>query len=85
MLSTWSIVILAGAIVLGLASLGSGIYCIVRYATTRKIGFLVAGLLLTLFLPGLLIFGALVFWNPIHQVIIPDPQIVYGPPPDFEP
>ena len=77
-MSTSSIVIIVIAFLLALASLGCGVYCLVRYAKTRKIIFLVVGLLLTFILPGLFFCLALVLF-------IPGTMVVYGPPPDYIP
>lgn len=72
------IIIIAIAVILSLVSLAGGIYCIVRYGKTRKIAFLIVGLLLTLILPGLFIWAAL-------AVFIPSTMVVYGPPPPSRP
>ena len=73
-MSTITILIIAAAAILGLASLGGGIFCIVRYAKTRKAVWLIVGLVLTFIVPGLLFCVAL-------GVFIPSTIIVYGPPP----
>ena len=73
-MSTTTILIIAAAAILGLASLGGGIFCIVRYAKTRKMVWLIVGLVLTFIVPGLLFCVAL-------GVFIPSTIIVYGPPP----
>jgi hypothetical protein len=72
------IVLSIAAILLFLASLAGGIVCIVRYIRTKKIAFLIVGLLLTLVVPGLLLCAALAVW-------IPSTMIVYGPPESFSP
>jgi hypothetical protein len=68
------ILVIAVAVILSLISLGCGIFCIVRYAKTRKVVWLIGGLILTFIVPGLLICVAL-------GVFIPSTMIVYGPPP----
>ncbi len=68
------IIIIVLAIVLSLVSLGAGIFCIVRYARSRKVVFLIVGLLLTFLLPGIIMCAAL-------GIFIPNTLIVYGPPP----
>jgi len=70
------ILVIGVTIILSLASLGAGIYCLVRYAKTRKVVFLIVGLILTFFLPGICLVAVLV-------VYIPSTTIVYGPPPTF--
>ena len=72
------IIVVAIAVILSLVSLAGGIFCIVRYVKTRKIVFLIVGLLLTFILPGLFICAALV-------VFIPSTMVVYGPPPTIMP
>ena len=74
MMSTTTILIIAAAVILALVSLGCGIFCIVRYAKTRKVVWLIVGLVLTLIVPGLLFCLAL-------GVFIPSTMVVYGPPP----
>jgi hypothetical protein len=64
--------ILAGLSIL--ATFISGIVCLVRYARTRKVGLLIAGLLLTFIVPGCLILL-------IVMLLIPMTMVVYGPPP----
>jgi hypothetical protein len=66
------IIVVAIAVILSLVSLAGGIFCIVRYVKTRKIVFLIVGLLLTFILPGVFIYAALV-------VFIPSTMVVYGP------
>ena len=73
-MSTMTILIIAAAIILALVSLGCGIFCIVRYARTRKVVWLIVGLVLTFIVPGELLCVAL-------GVFIPNVMIVYGPPP----
>jgi len=69
------LILVAGlALVLALASLAAGIYCLVRYAKTRKVALLITGLVLTFVLPGICLVLALVSF-------IPSTTIVYGPPP----
>lgn len=72
------IIVIVIAVILSLVSLAGGIYCIVRYGKTRKIVFLIVGLLLTFILPGLFIWAAL-------AVFIPSTMVVYGPPPTSMP
>ena len=64
------------AVVFSLASLGVGVYCIVRYAMTRKLVFLIVGVILAFILPGICLCAVL-------GVYIPTTTIVYGPPPSF--
>ncbi len=64
--------ILGGLILLVLV--GVGIFLLVRYFQTRKIGFLIAGLISALVLPGLLLCLLVVLW-------IPSQMVVYAPPP----
>ena len=73
-----NLIVIAITIILSLVSLAIGIFCIIRYAKTRKIVFLIVGLILTFVLPGLFLFCALV-------VYIPNTMIVYGPPPTLIP
>ena len=73
-MSTTTILVIAVAAVLSLVSLGFGIFCIVRYAKTRKVAWLIVGLVLSFVVPGLLLCVAL-------GVFIPSTMIVYGPPP----
>ena len=84
-MNTTTILIIAAAVILALVSLGCGIFCIVRYTKTRKVVWLIAGLLLTFIVPGLLLCVALgVFIPSVMMVYGPPPpptQIVYGPPP----
>jgi hypothetical protein len=77
------ILVIAVAAVLSLASLGCGVYCIVRYARTRKVIFLVAGLILTFILPGALFCIALGIYIPSTMIVYgpPPTSVVYGPPP----
>jgi len=76
--NTMPIIIVAIAVILSLISLGGGIFCIVRYVKTRKIVFLIVGLILTFILPGICLCLALV-------VFIPSTMVVYGPPPSITP
>jgi hypothetical protein len=78
MSSTYTIVVWGVAILLGLISMAGGIVCIVRYARTRKVVWLIVGLLLTLLVPGLLICAAIVLW-------IPSTMVAYGPAPTYIP
>jgi hypothetical protein len=59
--------------IISLASLGGGIYCLVRYARTRRRWLLVAGVALTFILPGICI--------TLMLGVAPDTTVVYGPPP----
>ncbi len=79
-----TILIIAAAVILALGSLGGGIFCIVRYAKTRKVVWLIVGLLLTFIVPGLLLCVALGVFIPSVMIVYgppPPTQIVYGPPP----
>ena len=62
------------AVIFSLVSFGGGVYCIVRYARTRKVALLVGGVILTFILPGICLCLLL-------GVYIPSTTIVYGPPP----
>jgi len=73
-MSLMFILIAGAAVLLSLASFGAGVYCLVRYAKTRKAVLLIVGLILTFLLPGICLVFALV-------VFIPSTTIVYGPPP----
>jgi len=73
-MSLFLILVTGIAIILSLASLGAGIYCLIRYARTRKAALLIVGLVLTFILPGICLVAALV-------AFIPSTTIVYGPPP----
>jgi hypothetical protein len=70
-----------------LASLGAGIYCLVRYARTRKMVFLILGVILTFILPGLCLCLVLGVYIPMTTIVYgpppPPTSIVYGPPPTF--
>ena len=68
------IIVIAVAVILSLVSLAGGIFCIVRFAKTRKIAYLIVGLILTFIIPGLCLFATL-------AVSIPSTMVVYGPPP----
>ena len=84
MSTTTTILIIAAAVILALVSLGCGIFCIVRYAKTRKVVWLIVGLVLTFIVPGVLLCVALgVFIPSVMMVYGPPPptNIVYGPPP----
>jgi hypothetical protein len=70
--------IIIGVIVLGLTSLGVGIFFLVRYARTRKRTHLVIGLLLTFIILGLLCCFVFILW-------LPNAFVVYGPPPHNSP
>lgn len=72
------IIVAAIAVVLSLISLAGGIFCIIRYVKTRKIAFLIVGLILTFILPGLFLCAFL-------MVFIPSTMVVYGPPPNIMP
>jgi nicotinamide riboside transporter PnuC len=73
-MSATLVAVIVAAVILGLVSLGSGIYCIVRYARSRKVVTLIVGLILTLIVPGIFLCVAL-------GAFIPSTMIVYGPPP----
>ncbi len=60
--------------VLGLAFLCGGIFCLVRYAQTRRNLFLILGLVFTFVVPGLLVCFVFGIW-------IPNTIVAYGPPP----
>jgi hypothetical protein len=77
-LITWTVILIAVAVLLALASLGGGIYCLIRYAKTRKKAFLIVGLILSFILPGIFLCIAL-------GIFIPSTMIVYGPPPEINP
>lgn len=62
------------AIIVSAVSFAGGLYCMVRYARTRRVGLLVVGLLLMFILPGLLLLLALGVMRPL-------PMGTYGPPP----
>lgn len=68
------LIILLAAGVLVLVSFGFGVFCLIRYARTRKKSLLLTGLLLTLILPGLISCLALI-------AFIPAATVVYAPPP----
>jgi hypothetical protein len=57
-----------------LAAFIGGIVCLVKYARTRKIGFLIAGLVLTLIIPGCICLALVL-------LLVPSTMVVYGPPP----
>jgi len=83
-MNTTTILIIAVAVILALVSLGGGIFCIVRYAKTRKVVWLIVGLVLTFVVPGLLVCVALGVFIPSIMVVYgppPPTNIVYGPPP----
>lgn len=75
------------AVIFSLLSLGGGIFCIVRYARTRKVVFLVVGLVLMFILPGLCLCVALGIYIPSTTIVYGPPPmpttIIYGPPPTF--
>jgi hypothetical protein len=78
MTSSLPIVIIVIALLLALVSLVGGIFCLVLYAKTRRIVYLIVGLALTFILPGLIFCLAL-------GVFIPSTMVAYGPPPDYIP
>jgi hypothetical protein len=85
-MSTMLILVIVIAVILSLASLGSGIYCLVRYAKTRKVVFLIAGLILTFILPGICLCAVVGVYIPSTTIVYgppPSTTIVYGPPPSF--
>ena len=59
---------------LALIAFGAGIFFLIRYARTRKVAFLLTGLLLTFILPGVFCCLSFLFWAP-HIFM------AYGPPP----
>lgn len=59
---------------LGLASLIGGIVCLALYARNRNKALLAIGLLLTLLIPGLAFCCVL-------ATFVPNPMVVYAPPP----
>ncbi len=86
-MSTILILVIIVAVLLSLASMGGGVYCIVRYAKTRKVVLLIVGLILTLVLPGLFLCAVLGIYIPSAMIVYgpppPPTNIVYGPPPTF--
>jgi hypothetical protein len=62
------------AVLAAIAVLVAGVICLTRYARTRVKKFLIAGLILTLLLPGCLYLIGLVVW-------LPNAFMGYGPPP----
>lgn len=70
-MNAWLLIV--GGLIL-LVLVGVGIFLLVRYFQTRKIGFLIAGLICALVLPGLLLCLLVVLW-------IPSQMVVYAPPP----
>ncbi|MFH2103936.1 MAG: hypothetical protein ABIJ39_11345 [Chloroflexota bacterium] len=78
MVNTPLVIIIIGLCILGLLSLVGGVICLVKYARTRKVTWLVAGLLLTFLVPGLACLCAL-------AVFYPSIMVVYGPPPEMMP
>lgn len=66
------------AIAICLLSFAGGVACVVRYARTRRVALLVAGLLLMLVLPAVILLGAL-------GVFKPPSMGCYAPPEDFAP
>jgi len=79
------VAVIVAAIILGLVSLGSGIYCIVRYARSRKVVMLIVGLILTFIVPGIFVCVVLGAFIPNTLIVYGTPpsptMIVYGPPP----
>jgi len=57
-----------------IALLAAGIACLIRYAKTRQKKYLVAGLIMTLLVPGCLVLLGFLAW-------IPNAAVAYGPPP----
>ena len=86
MFSTLVIVVIL-ALIFSLASFGAGLYCIARYAKTRKVVFLVVGVILTFILPGICMCAVLGIYIPSTTIVYgpppPPTSIVYGPPPSF--
>ncbi len=76
--NTITILLIALGVILSLVSLGGGIFCIVRYVKTRKVVFLIVGLILTFILPGICLCLVLISF-------IPSTMVVYGPPPSITP
>jgi hypothetical protein len=74
--------------IVALALLGASIFCFVRYSRTRKRAYLVAGILLSLIIPGILICIVLGMFIPSTTVVYgppPPTMVVYGPPSDLAP
>jgi len=69
-----SVCVITIVAVIGLALLAGGIFCLVRYAQTRQILFLILGVLFTFIIPGVMCCLALALW-------VPSTMVVYGPPP----
>jgi hypothetical protein len=69
---------LLASVAIALAALSVGIWCLVRYARTRRRPFLVVGLVLTVGL-GVLLLLALVVGALLSTII------VYAPPPTLNP
>lgn len=83
----WLILCGVGCIV-GLAMLAGSIACFVRYSRTRKLPYLIAGILLALIIPGILLLVLLGMWIPSTVVVYgppPPTMVVYGPPSDIAP
>jgi len=73
-MTSFLILVVILAVIFSLASLGGGVYCIIRYARTRKTIFLILGVILMFILPGICLCALL-------GIYIPSTTIVYGPPP----
>lgn len=73
-MSTGLIVAIVGSVLL----FAGGVACIVRYARTRKLPLLLAGLLLMFVLPAIILLFAL-------GVFTPSSMVTYGPSEDFVP
>lgn len=81
------LIIIILAVIFSLVSLGAGIFFIVRYAKTRKVVFLIVGLVLMFILPGICLCVALGIFIPTTTIVYGPPPmpttIIYGPPPTF--
>ena len=52
------------AVAVSVLSFAVGVYCIVRYGKTRRVGFVYAGMLLMFILPAVLLLGTLNVFRP---------------------
>ena len=73
-------------VVVAVAWFGGGVYCLVRYARTRRVRFLIAGVPMTFVLPAIFLVIALESYGPTPNVVYgpapgPAPTIEYGSPP----
>lgn len=72
------IIIAVIVLILFLISIVFGIFCLIRYARTRKYSYLIIGMILTFLIPGV-VFCLFLIW-------IPSTIMAYAPPPpDFRP